>query len=122
MRHRGLRIGLWGLGVLVLFGFTMIPTILLTVIWPGEAKLTAPLFCSDARPEAFVVTDTYSDGTGETATNFTMYCVGPRGDADDIGWAKPFLVLSVVHTLLLLAVIGVLVWRRRRRPTRRPVT
>lgn len=82
-------------------------------IWPGELKLLAPFFCTDAQPDAFVVSDTYSPQPGETVTNFTMYCMGPRGDATDVGFLKPFLAISIVNGLaIVVAVVGLGLLRR----------
>jgi hypothetical protein len=66
---------LGGLTLLGILGFVaFMTTVLLTVtIWPGEAKLTAPLFCGDDTPEAFVVVDRYSVQPGETSYNFSLY-------------------------------------------------
>lgn len=97
--------GLFGLA----FAAMMITTIVAVGIWPGEAKLTAPLFCDEDHPDAFVVSDTYTSG-GETTTNFTMYCVGPRGQARDVGFFGPFGALVVLHGLLLLVVLVVPPW------------
>lgn len=109
-----------GLGGLIFASF--IVTILIAVaIWPGEAKLTAPLLCPDDQPDAFVVTDTYSDGTGETSTNFTLYCVGPDGESTDQGFAIPLLILATGHTAILFVLLVALgarsaVKARRRHP------
>lgn len=93
------------------FAFAFVGVIgscLITIgIWPGEIKLLAPLFCSDAQPDAFVVADTYSPQPGETTTNFTLYCMGPRGDATDKGFMLPFLAISVVNGVVLMT-LGVL--------------
>lgn len=115
------RVGGWavviGLGVL-LFASGMVTILTTMAIWPGEAKLTAPLLCDDARPDPYVVRDTYSVQPGETSMTFTLYCVGPRGDHDEVGWFRPFMVLWAAHTALLVGLIGALVVRRRLR--RRP--
>lgn len=103
------------------FGFVFavsMLSILTSVIWPGQAELLGPVFCDDARPDAFVVSDTYSSGTGETSTNFTLYCVGPRGDHRDIGWFKPFLGICVMNGIVLALLIGALVLRSRLRKSR----
>src|SRR3546814_9829678 len=60
-------------------------TIFLAVaVWPGEAKLTAPLFCSTPATEPMVVSDTFHDSEG-TSTNYTLYCVSDRGELTDEG-------------------------------------
>lgn len=74
-------------------------------IWPGQVKLLAPLFCTDAQPDAFVVADTYSPRPGETVTNFSLYCMGPRGDATDHGFLKPFLLISVLNGLFVFIIL-----------------
>jgi hypothetical protein len=85
-----------------IFGGVMLTCAVSIGIWPGEAKLLEPLLCTDARPDAIVVYDTYSPQPGETVTNFSLYCMGPRGDVTDHGWAKVFLLLSAFHTLIFL--------------------
>ncbi len=82
-------------------------------IWPGQVKLLAPLFCTDAQPDAFVVADTYSPQPGETVTNFSLYCMGPRGDATDHGFMKPFLLISVLNGFFVLLILIIVA-----RPTR----
>ncbi|HEY7072480.1 MAG TPA: hypothetical protein VH479_20300 [Acidimicrobiales bacterium] len=111
--------------VLVLVGivafFALMTTIVVAgAIWPGEAKLTAPLFCPDDKPDAFVVVDRYHPGPGETAYDFSLYCMGPRGQTEEIGWFRPSAVLTLVHALLLVAGVGGLVLLVRRRSRGRP--
>lgn len=102
-----------------------------SVIWPGQVAHLAPLFCDDPAPTGMVVSDTFATDDG-TSTNFTLYCVGARGQSVDAGWLQPFLVLWGVYTLLLAAIVGVialyaLLLRRRNRsvapaPSTRPST
>ncbi|MFD3745659.1 hypothetical protein [Nocardia sp. NPDC058633] len=86
------------------------------VVWPGEAKLTAPLFCSPPATEPVVVSDTFHDSEG-TSTNYTLYCVGDRGELTDEGFALPMLALFAAHALILtaLVVLAVLIGRVGRR-------
>ena len=101
-----------------LFAGGMLTILLAVAIWPGEAKLTAPLFCPDDQTDYYVVTDTYSSEPGETSTNFTLYCVGPRGDSTDVGYARPMLALTLFHTaviVIVFVVLGLLGRARRRR-------
>jgi hypothetical protein len=104
-------------GALLGFVFTVsMVSILSSVIWPGQAELLGPIFCDDARPDAFVVSDTYSSGTGETSTNFTLYCVGSRGDHRDVGWLWPFVGICLMNAAVLALLIGAgTLWSRRRR-------
>lgn len=110
---------LLALGVLLFVG--LMSTIIVAIgIWPGEVKLVAPLFCTDAQPDAFVVADTYSPRPGETVTNFSLYCMGPRGDATDHGFFLPFLATAALNTtIIVLTVLGLWALRRLRRTRRR---
>jgi membrane protein implicated in regulation of membrane protease activity len=115
------RPGLIAVALVVLVFSALILTTITSVIWPGEAKVFAPLFCDDAQPDAFVVRDTYTSGTGETAMNFTLYCVGPRGDHRDAGWFGPFLVMTVANAVVIvLLVVALVAWSRFRRKRRPP--
>lgn len=101
---------------IVVFAGVMITILVALAIWPGEVKLVAPLFCTDDQPDAFVVTDTYSVRPGETTTNYTLYCMGPDGDASDKGFMLPFAATAGLNTLVLIAIVVVarLVGRLRR--------
>lgn len=107
-RPRASRAGcLVGLGGLA-FAAVMTTVIVTIGIWPGEAKLVAPLLCPDDQPDAFVVADTYSVRPGETTTNFTLYCMGDQGQHTDLGFFAPFALLTVLHGLLWLVLFVVL--------------
>ncbi|MEV4125727.1 hypothetical protein [Nocardia sp. NPDC049707] len=69
-------------------------------IWPGEAKLTAPLFCSSPATEPMVVSDTFHDSEG-TSTNYTLYCVGDHGILTNEGFALPLLVMLTAHIVIV---------------------
>lgn len=90
------------------FAAVMTTVIVAVGIWPGEAKLTAPIFCPDDRADAFVVADTYSVRPGETSTTFTMYCVGPRGETTDVGFFGPMAVLTGFHAAIIVGLVLVL--------------
>ncbi|WP_405494074.1 hypothetical protein [Nocardia sp. NBC_00511] len=97
----------------------LLSTIVPVAIWPGEAKLTAPLFCSPPTTQPMVVSDTFHDSEG-TSTNYTLYCVGDRGTLTDEGYALPMLVLFAAHVLILtvLVTLTTLVGSiRRKRPS-----
>jgi hypothetical protein len=108
------------LGIL-LFCASMITCALTIGIWPGEAKLTAPLFCPDDKPDPFVVVDSYSSSPGETSYNFSLYCMGPRGDLHEVGFLWPCVVLTAAHAALILLLIALFVVPRRLRRSRRAV-
>lgn len=86
----------------------MIVSVLVMAIWPGSFALFAPLLCSGETPDAFVVVDRYQVVPGETTFNFTMYCVGARGEVDEIGFIRPFLLMMVTVTVVFLALALVL--------------
>ncbi|MQY17971.1 hypothetical protein [Nocardia macrotermitis] len=88
-------------------------------IWPGEAKLTAPLFCSPPTPTPMVVSDTFHDSDG-TSTNYTLYCVGDHGTLTNEGFALPMLVMLTAHILIVTALV--LLIRSRSRTTPTPTT
>jgi hypothetical protein len=113
----GVLAGLIGLVILVVVGGLIVSTIVTIAIWPGQVKVVAPFFCTEAQPDAFVVADSYSPRPGETVTNFSLYCMGPRGDATDHGFMKPFLLTALVNgiVLTLLLTLAGLAFRRRRR-------
>ncbi|MFE5285418.1 hypothetical protein ACFRAQ_10655 [Nocardia sp. NPDC056611] len=73
-------------------------------IWPGEAKLTAPLFCSAPATEPMVVSDTFHDSEG-TSTNYTLYCVGDHGILTNEGFALPMAVMLTAHVLIVTALV-----------------
>jgi len=107
--------GLLGLLFGWLFAATMITIIVTIAIWPGEAKLTAPILCPDDRTEAIVVRDETNPRPGETSINYTLYCVGERGEATDVGFFRPFALLVVFHGLIVVLLMLVLGLRRRGR-------
>ncbi|MGI5218996.1 hypothetical protein [Nocardia sp. CA-290969] len=82
---------------------TAIFSIVASVIWPGEIELIAPLFCADPYNDPMVVSDTYHDSEG-TSTNFTLYCVGDRGQFTNEGFFLPWLVLVAVHTAIAVVL------------------
>lgn len=92
--------------MLIAFAFVgLVGSCLITIaIWPGQIKLLAPIFCTDAQPDPFVVSDTYSPRPGETVTDFTLYCMGERGDSTDHGFLRPFLLISVVNGVAIFAI------------------
>ncbi|MFE9577771.1 hypothetical protein ACFYO1_15395 [Nocardia sp. NPDC006044] len=99
----------------ILFGTAMLGTVLPVAIWPGEAKLTAPLICAAPYTEPIVVSDTFHDSDGQS-TNFSMYCVGDRGQYTEVGFLRPWLALWVLHSAIVIALVimGGL-WRKRPR-------
>ncbi|WP_194818804.1 hypothetical protein [Nocardia sp. XZ_19_385] len=100
-------------GVSAGFLSTLIPV----AIWPGEAKLTAPLFCSAPATEPVVVSDTWHDSEG-TSTNYTLYCVGDRGALTNEGFALPMLALFTAHVVILTALILLVALAQRARSPR----
>jgi hypothetical protein len=110
-------------GVL-LFGSVMTTVAVAGAIWPGEARLTAPLLCEADKPDAFVVVDRSNPAPGETTYSFSLYCMGSRGQTQEIGWFRPSAVLTFGHAVLTVALVGgvvLLVPSRSRRRPRAPV-
>lgn len=91
-------------------------------IWPGEAKLTAPLFCSSPATEPMVVSDTFHDSEG-TYTNYTLYCVGDHGILTNEGFALPMLAMLTAHIVIAtILVLLATLFKTRTEPVRdRPV-
>lgn len=113
----------WAL--LALVGLLLFVSVMATVavagaIWPGEARLTAPLFCEKDKPDAFVVVDRSNPTPGETTYNFSLYCMGSRGQTQEIGWLRPSVVLIAGHAMLILALVGAVVLVLHSLPGRRP--
>lgn len=102
----------------VLLGVTALLTVIATSVWPGEARLTAPVVCDDAHPDGIVVVDSYGTADGSTAYDFSLFCTSADGDAIDHGWASSWLLLWAVHTFLVadaLVLTLVLVRAKHRR-------
>lgn len=94
---------------------SVISFVLPLAIWPGEARLTAPLFCSAPYPDPVVVSDTFHDSEG-TSVNYTLYCVSERGALTDEGFVLPFLVMFAAHIVLVTAVVLAVTLAGRSRP------
>ncbi len=92
---------------------SIVSFVLPLAIWPGEARLTAPLFCRAPYLDPMVVSDTFHDSEG-TSVNYTLYCVSERGALTDEGFVLPFLTLFAAHIVLVTALVLVAtVWARR---------
>ncbi|MDP3971406.1 MAG: hypothetical protein Q8P61_00645, partial [Candidatus Nanopelagicales bacterium] len=96
------------ISVVVIVVMGIFAALLSSVIWPGQVAHLAPIFCEDPTSSAMVVSDAFTDGDG-TSTNFTLYCVGPRGQTVDAGWLLPFVVLWGVYSLVLAVGVAVIV-------------
>ena len=90
----------WMVVIAVFFGMLLSCVVTLGV-WPGEVKLLAPVFCDADLPDPVVVVDSYNTRPGETSYSYSLYCVGPRGNFDEIGWMRPFLGIMLVHSGLM---------------------
>ncbi|MGW6374601.1 hypothetical protein ACWFRB_00875 [Rhodococcus sp. NPDC055112] len=102
--------------VIVIAASAGLLTLISSVIWPGQTLYLAPLFCEPPTGEAVIVSDTYASGDG-TSTNFTLYCIGDRGQTIDAGWLYPFLLLWGGYAAALVAVVGVVVISSRKTTT-----
>ncbi|MGH9211980.1 MAG: hypothetical protein ACRD2C_15050 [Acidimicrobiales bacterium] len=115
LRPRAACLGLGALAGVLVFVSSMMTVLLTVAIWPGEAKLTAPLFCPDGKPDAFVVVDSQSIPSGGTAYDFSLHCMGPRGEVTEVGFFWPCAVLTLGHGLLVVGLVGIVMRRRLRR-------
>lgn len=82
-------------------------------IWPGEAELTAPLFCSPPNTTPMVISDTTHDSEG-TSTNYTLYCTGPRGTLTNEGFLLPMLAILAAHILIITTLTFLFALKPRR--------
>jgi hypothetical protein len=115
------RLGTVFISTVVVVVVAIFVALISSVIWPGQVAHLAPLFCADPAPTGMVISDTFATDDG-TSTNFTLYCVGARGQSVDAGWLQPFLVLWGVYSLLLgaivtMSVLYAVLLRRRNRST-----
>ena len=96
-----------------------------TLIFPGAMNWTGSVVCPDDQQTTIVVRDTYQTEPGETSTNFTLYCVGERGQFTDAGFLEPVLWLTVWFAALMLVLTSLLrlwAWLRRSRAAPPPGT
>lgn len=92
----------WTTLYVLVFGFiSLMGTLVMMAIWPGELELTAPLFCDATHSDAFAVVDKGVGGRerGSTTYNFSLYCVSDDGNVVGHGFTRPFLVLVGAHTV-----------------------
>ena len=89
-----------------------------SLIFPGAMNWTGSIVCPDDQTTTIVVRDTYQTEPGETSTNFTLYCVGERGEFTDAGFAEPVFWLTVWFAgvmLVLTSLLRLWAWIRRSR-------
>lgn len=108
----GINVLVAGIVLALVSAFSLIIPI---ALWPGEMKLVASYVCTDDQPDAMVVSDSTNVRPGETYTQFTMYCVGERGDYTDAGLRRPLTLLAVAHFVVLVVLVIVRKLRRKRR-------
>lgn len=118
---RGRGAGRGCLAWVFLFGLVMvIPFVaVLTVVWPGVLKLTAPLVCAEGFDDTVVARDTTHTAPGETSTSFTLYCMNERGELSDEGGFRPAALVFVGCAALYLVVAAVMMLAVSRRGRRR---
>jgi hypothetical protein len=119
IRRPVLRGGVVGFGILagILVFCGVMLTGLTVGIWPGELRLTAPIVCPEDKTDAYVVVDSNHIPPNKTADDFEFYCMGPRGNFENVGFGAPLFILSVFHTglLLIIAMLYLLLTAPRRR-------
>lgn len=105
----------------ILVATLSLPWVVLAPV-PGLLKVTAPVLCPDAQPDAHVV-EYDGEGAGGTgsSTNVTLICMGPDGDITEVGSWRPLgLYLALWWVVLQVLALPFLVAgarRRRRGPT-----
>ena len=115
-RGRGAGRGRLARGFLFRLGMVMA---VLTVVWPGVLKLTAPLVCAEGFDDTVVARDTTHTAPGETSTSFTLYCMNERGELSDEGGFRPAALVFVGCAALYLVVAAVMMLAVSRRGRRR---
>lgn len=106
-----------GAVLLALAGVAALVTLLSIPLYPGAMKWTASSLCPADQPDPFVVRTEHTDSEG-TSYNFSLFCMGERGDYEEVGVAAPagrlFLWIYGGLVATVLALILVLRWRRAR--------
>lgn len=92
-----------GAFVLVVLVVPAVATIAVMGVWPGSAKLTAPVFCGDDHPDPYVVVTSSFEGQQD----LSLFCVGPRGSRQDVGWLAPSLVVAGTLAAVWLVLLAV---------------
>lgn len=95
------------LALAILLGVSAFTASMLMVIYPGSFKLTAPLLCPTDQPDPFVVRYSYQTSDG-TSTNFTLFCMGERGQFTEVGTWRPLALLAGFVTAGLVGLTAVL--------------
>lgn len=91
--------------VAVLVAVSAFITTMLMVIYPGSFEWTAPVLCPDSRPDPFVVR--YESQTRDgTAVNFTLFCMGERGQFTEVGSWRPLALLMAFVTGAMVALVA----------------
>lgn len=103
------RLGALGIGLAVAIGLTAFVVLMGSLVFPGALKWAAGSVCDADKPDTLVVRDNYQTEPGETSTNFTLYCIGPRGETQDAGFAKPLGVL-ILWASAAASIVVVAMW------------
>jgi len=101
--------------VTIILGVSAFIVLMGSLIFPGAMNWTGSFVCPDDQTTTIVVRDTYQTEPGETSTNFTLYCVGERGQFTDAGFFQPLLWLWIFFAGAMVALITILrIWSRLR--------
>jgi hypothetical protein len=117
------RIGLLLAALFALAISAIVVESIVQAVYPGSLKWTAPMFCPEDQPDAFVVRTETQDAEG-TAISFSLYCMGERGDFTEVGTWRPYgiLFLYIYGALVGLALLLVIrIVRRRAKRRAEPV-
>lgn len=79
--------------------------LIVTSVEPGPAGLTGVVLCPSDKPDPVVVRRSKGTTDGERVSLFTLYCVGPDGQNENVGAAKPYAILTVWLAAAILVVV-----------------
>lgn len=101
------------------YGLVLLAAVALSPLLPSALALTGPVVCPDGQPDTIVTTalvesdDHTGGGVRSTGTGVSLFCMGERGDATEVGLLRPIGVLAGGAALAVVA-LATLWWALRR--------
>ena len=105
------------------YGLVLLAVVALSPLLPAALELTGPVACPDGQPDTIVTTalvesdDPTGGGVRSTGAGVSLFCMGERGDATEVGLVQPIGVLAGGTVLAVVALV--LLWWGLRRAARR---
>ena len=102
-----------------LYGLVLLAAVACTPLLPGALAATGPVVCPADQPDTIVTTALFESddptGTGVRSTGggISLFCMGERGDATEVGLLRPIGVLAGGAALGVVA-LATLWWGLRR--------